>query len=425
MPTNTRERGAVGLQARLAAALIAAASFALAQSGAQAAPARGSDTRYSFAVVSGAIESPGDEASAQRMFEAIARDRNVAFVVYTGNLKGPNEACRDSLYLQRGAILAVSRVPIVFVPGHDDWITCGTAAGGSYDPVERLDFLRQTLLTDPSSPDPNAPPITRESEVPRFHPYRENARWMHDDTVFVALNVPAPNNHYLTAGGRNGEFEDRVIANGFWIEHSAEYAKRRGARALVMFFEGNPQFDRYERAERFAWLRFSRPRGRDGFHELKRSLVKAASIFRGPIVIIHADNETLPYGFAIDRPLHADNGELVGNVTRIAIGPRQPANQWIRIAVNPVLRTPFNVSLQEVPRNLPVPPTLPTVPRDETPLPQMPEIPALPALPDSSSVAPPLPGDGAAASSGSSAPGPAPLSAPTPGVPASSVQRGP
>jgi hypothetical protein len=29
---------------------------------------------------------------------------------------------------------------------------------------------------------------------------------MRDDIVYVALNAPAPNNHYLKAGGRKGEF---------------------------------------------------------------------------------------------------------------------------------------------------------------------------------------------------------------------------
>ncbi|MDN8030864.1 hypothetical protein QZN17_20045, partial [Burkholderia multivorans] len=64
---------------------------------------------------------------------------------------------------------------------------------------------------------------------------------------------------------------------------------------------------------------------------------------------------------------------------------------------------------------------LPLAPHDDVPLPQMPEIPALPALPDSSSVAPPLQGDGTAPGSAS---WPAPPQA-TPGEPASSVQRAP
>ncbi|RQT04368.1 hypothetical protein DF051_36865 [Burkholderia contaminans] len=412
-----------GLPARTAAVLVSAV-LALAQATALAAPPKRSTTPYSFAVVSGVINVPADEPAAQRLLDAIARERNLAFVVYAGDLKGSKEACRDALYSQRGAILDAARVPLVFIPGHDDWVTCNTAAGGSYDPVERLDFLRQTLLADSALPDPGALQITRESEVARFRPYRENARWMRDDIVYVALNAPAPNNHYLTAGGRNGEFEDRIIANGFWIDHAAEYAKRREARAMVVMFEGDPQFERYERAERFAWLRFNRPRVRDGFRELKRTLVKAATTFRGPILVMHASSEPLANGFLIDRPLRADDGELVGNVTRVAIGPRHPTNQWVKVSVSPARQTIFNVSLQEVPKNLPVPPALPLVPRDDVPLPQMPEIPALPALPDSSSVAPPLQGDGAAPS-GASWPAPAPASGPAPGLPASSVQGTP
>ncbi|WP_176114120.1 hypothetical protein [Burkholderia cepacia] len=423
MPTGTRKRIPRGLPARTAAALVAAV-LALAQAAALAAPPKRSTTPYSFAVVSGVINTPADEPAAQRLLDAIARERNLAFVVYAGDLKGSKEACRDALYSQRGAILDAARVPLVFVPGHDDWATCNTVAGGSYDPVERLDFLRQTLLADSALPDPGALPITRESEVARFRPYRENARWMRDDIVYVALNAPAPNNHYLTAGGRNGEFEDRIIANGFWIDHAAEYAKRREARAMVVIFEGDPQFERYERAERFAWLRFNRPRVRDGFRELKRTLVKAAATFRGPILVMHASSEALANGFLIDRPLRADDGELVGNVTRVAIGPRHPVNQWVKVSVSPARQTIFNVSLQEVPKNLPVPPALPLVPRDDVPLPQMPEIPALPALPDSSSVAPPLQGDGTAPG-GASWPVPTPASGPAPGLPASSVQGAP
>lgn len=217
MSTDTRKRIPRGLPARTAAALVAAV-LTLAQATALAAPPKRSTTPYSFAVVSGVMNAPADEPAAQRLLDAIARERNLAFVVYAGDLKGSKEACRDALYSQRGAILDAARVPLVFIPGHDDWVTCNTAAGGGYDPVERLDFLRQTLLADSALPDPGALQITRESEVARFRPYRENARWMRDDIVYVALNAPAPNNHYLTAGGRNGEFEDRIIANGFWID---------------------------------------------------------------------------------------------------------------------------------------------------------------------------------------------------------------
>ena len=202
--------------------------------------------------------------------------------------------------------------------------------------------------------------LTRESEVSRFRQYRENVRWQLGDTVFIGLNAPDPNNHYLTAGGRNGEFEDRVIANAFWLEHAAEYAKRRDARAIVVFIQGDLDPERYERPDRFAWLRFARNSHRDGFLELKRSLVKAAEIFRGPVLLIHCDDQRATGGFVIDQPLRNDKGEVVTNLTRIAIAPRERLDQWIQIEADMARRPPFRVSVRDVPKNLPLLPVQPT-----------------------------------------------------------------
>jgi hypothetical protein len=258
----------------------------------------------------------------------------------------------------------------------------------------------------------NPIPLTRESEVSRFHPYRENVRWQVGDTVFVALNAPSPNNHYLNAGGRNGEFEDRVVANTFWLEHAAEYAKRREARAIVVFIQGDFDPERYERPERFSWLRFARNQRRDGFLELKRSLVKLAQTFRGPILVIHADDERPPGGFLIDQPLRNDKGVQVTNLTRVAFAPHDRLNQWIEVEADMARRPPFRVSVRDVPKNIPLPSALPPAPTHEEPIPSMPEVPSLPPASD----LPPVPQPAPAETDGS----PAPASAP-----ASSVQRGP
>ena len=124
-----------------------------------------------------------------------------------------------------------SRKPLFLLPGQHDWADCGrrkqvatTRSSGSTC-CDKLFCRRYTRSGQTPFP------LTRESEVARFRPFRENVRWQADGIVFVGLNAPSPNNHYLSAGGRNGEFEDRVIANTFWLEHAAEFAKRRGTRA--------------------------------------------------------------------------------------------------------------------------------------------------------------------------------------------------
>jgi hypothetical protein len=405
--------------------------------------------RYAFAVIANTMQSPADEAPTQRLIEAISRERDVSFIVYDGNLKGAKEACRDALYERRHALLETSRPALFFIPGQHDWVDCGTAEAGGFDPVERLDQLRQTLFTDSTSMGQNPIALTRESEVSRFRPFRENVRWQVGDTVFIGLNAPSPNNHYLTAGGRNGEFEDRVIANAFWLEHAAEYAKRRDARAIVVFIQGDPDPERYERPDRFAWLRFGRNTRRDGFLEFKRSLVKLAQIFRGPVLVIHCDDERTSAGFVIDQPLRNDKGMLVTNLTRVALAPHDRLNQWIQIDADLSKKPPFRVSVRDVPRQMPMPTAPPVSPREEPAA----SMPAVPALGPASELPPLLPTPGQPqplqqqpnqpqynpADDGNGEYGPA-MSAPpasavlprapgassgAPGTPASSVQRGP
>jgi len=333
------------VRARGRVALVAAAAFGCLSW--FALPACAAQPRYAFAVVSSAIGTQADAPAAQRLLAAIGLDTRLSFVVYDGNLKGADEPCSDALYERRLQWLQTSTLPLVLLPGQHDWADCTTPAAGRYDAAERLDFLRQTMFSDATSLGRPTLALSRESEVARFHAFRENVRWETGETVFVGLDIVGGNNHYSDAGGRNGEFDDRAIASAFWLEHAAEYAKRRAAKALVVLFEADPDFARYEEhADRFAWLRFARHRKRDGYLEFKRSLVNAARIFRGPVIVIHHTAQSLPGGFAIDQPLYNDKGTRVDNLTRIAIAPRDASMQWVQFDVAFGRPAPFRVSVR-------------------------------------------------------------------------------
>jgi hypothetical protein len=302
-----------------------------------------------FAIASNVLDKPADEPVLQHMLDAIGRERNTSFMVYDGNLKGETEPCRDSLYDTRQQIFDTSRKPVILLPGGNDWATCGLSQAGRYDPVERLDFIRQLFFGDANSLGQTPMTVVRESDVARFRPFRENVRWHANGVAFIGLNAPAPNNHYLSAGGRNGEFEDRSVASAFWLEHAVETARRTEMRAVVVILQGDPDFARYERRDRFAWLRFSRgDTPRDGFLELKRSLIKAAELFRGPVIVIHGSDTPLPRGFRIDQPLRNDKGVVVANLTRIAVGLKKPQSQWLEVESNFGWRPPFRVRVREV-----------------------------------------------------------------------------
>ena len=65
-----------------------------------------------------------------------------AFVVHTGDFKSGGDACSDALYQDRLALFQASSVPLVYVPGDNDWTDCHHRSNGAYDPLERLDRLR-------------------------------------------------------------------------------------------------------------------------------------------------------------------------------------------------------------------------------------------------------------------------------------------
>jgi hypothetical protein len=313
------------------------------------APPLAPSTPLTFAIASNVLDKPSGETALQHLLDAIGQERNTSFIVYDGNLKGETEPCRDSLYDTRQRIFDSSRKPVVLLPGGNDWASCALAQAGSYDPVERLDFIRQLFFGDSSALGQTPMNVIRESDVARFRPFRENVRWQANGVSFIGLNAPAPNNHYLTAGGRNGEFEDRSVANAFWLEHAVETARRSEMRAVVVILQGDPDFARYERRDRFTWLHFSRgDASRDGFLELKRSLVKAAELFRGPVIVIHESDTPIPRGFRIDQPLRNDKGTVVANLTRIAIGLKKPQSQWLEVESDLAWRPPFRVRVRDV-----------------------------------------------------------------------------
>jgi hypothetical protein len=138
---------------------------------------------------------------------------------------------------------------------------------------------------------------------------------------------------------------------------------------------------------------------------------------------------------------------LVTNLTRVALAPHDRLNQWVQFDVSAGRKPPFRVSLRDVPKQLPMPTVQPVLPHDQPAA----SMPAAPALGPASELPPLLQTPGASqpgpqdqqlripADQGGGDYGPAISTVPAsatlpympgaassvPGIPASSVQRGP
>lgn len=270
-----------------------------------------------------------------RVLEALfaSFDADLAFALHVGDIKAGWEPCSDSLLEQRLALLAASPVPLVYVPGDNEWTDCGRARAGGFDPSERLDWLRRRAfggIPRASSPSPmstsgTSPLESFERQSDRYTGgLPENRRWRHRRVRFATLNVPGSNDGLNADGLGPGDREQRMQANAQWLRDSYRLAAEERAAAVVVAVHANPQFGA---AHRF---------GTDGYRPF-RSLLRAASDnFAGPTLLLHGDT----HRHRVERLTH--------KLLRVESYGSPFVDRWVRIDVEPDAPEPFRISSRSV-----------------------------------------------------------------------------
>lgn len=300
------------------------AAILLSGSALAAKDARDDDDPYQFAVIGHGIGNGGEEHLKRAIGEA--EDKSTAFVVVTG-IKSTKEACSDKLYQQRRELVDDARRPVVVVPAASDWTECRNTAGRS-NAIERLNRLRELFYAEPQSLGARKLPLTRLSMSPRFRSYAENTHWLVGKVLYAALNLPANNNHYLTEAGRNSEYEDRMVANRFWLNRLFAIARRDKLDAIVLFAEGDLNALSQPTGLR-ALLRRAVP-GNDGFAETRRQVLALAQKFPGKVLLVDSAPPARGSKPAI---------EWRGNLGHLSVGQDE-----VEVAVDPAGKTLFKVA---------------------------------------------------------------------------------
>ena len=270
---------------------------------------------FSIAVIG---PSPGTQHDDSALRQAINEtdEENLAFVVVNG-IKSIRESCSDSVYLDRKILFDAAKNGLIVSLAGTDWIECKTAAGKSSS-VERLNRLRELFFAEDFSFGASKIPLARQSAAVKFHRYAENARWEVGPVLFATINLPSDNNHYLLAGGRNSEFEDRSVANLNWLQRLVSYTTTHKLDALVLFCDHDP-------------LALSTASGQqDGFAEVRQQLVRLAAHYKGRILLVHdgvASSASTPSTIA-----------WKGNLGTLAV-----SSGWLRLKISPGLPALFSV----------------------------------------------------------------------------------
>lgn len=262
----------------LTVALMAAAPAAMARHD-KAAARKG---EFTVALIGHNFRNGEGDTEFRRLLAEAGRSEP-SFIIATG-IKSTSEACSDRLYQERRAMMNVAERPLVLLPAGSDWTGCRNSNGKS-NAIERLNRIREIFFPEPEALGARKLAVNRQSAIPKFRDYAENAYWEHEKILFVTLNVPAKNNHYLTEAGRNSEYEDRMVANRAWLHRAFLTAKRKKLPGMVLVMEG----DISAHVEQGFFARLSQKK--DGFTETRRLVRTLAEKYQGQLLLVDSQKK--------------------------------------------------------------------------------------------------------------------------------------
>ncbi len=276
-----------------------------------APPPAPSPPGFSFALIGDTPYSHYEEQLFVDMLQALDREA-LTFVAHVGDFKSGSSRCSDEVFAQRREWFAWSRHPFIYLAGDNDWTDCWRPSNGAYDPLERLNRLRELFFQGTHSFGVNTLPLARQSDAPSAHPYPEHLRWQHGRVLFAGFNLPGGDNNL---GRMPQEHAQRDAAARDWLQQAFALAHREKLSAVVILFQANP------------FTGSMQPRR--GFGEFLERLARETAAFGGPVLLVHGDT----HHYRVDRPLnHPGTREPLANLTRVEVFG-SPSVNWVRVNV--------------------------------------------------------------------------------------------
>lgn len=280
-------------------------------------------------------DMPYDAIQRARLFPNLIEELNaneLAFVVHDGDIKSGSTPCTDDCFEAVRVQFQTIRHPLVYLFGDNEWSDCGNVKTNAFDPLERLQKLREMFTQGDVSLGQRPMSLERQSGNPAFAAYRENVRWQTGGVVFAGLNVPGDDNFT-----RSREFVSRNAANIAWMREAFAVAKADNARAVMLVMQANPHFDLG-----------ATNKVRQGFNEMLGVLERETIAFGKPVVLVHGDTHYL----RLDQPLMSSKGNRrVENFLRVETFGN-PDVHWLRVIIDPVDPNVFRFERQLVRKNL-------------------------------------------------------------------------
>ncbi|NNF06853.1 MAG: metallophosphoesterase [Candidatus Eisenbacteria bacterium] len=273
---------------------------------------------FAFAVFGDGPYRAWEEGRYKRLIEEV-NSQDLAWFLHVGDIIW--YPCDEETYRDRLEKMNRIAHPVIYTPGDNEWTDCHEAYPGKYDPLGRLELLREVFFSNPERSHGQRPIVLEtQSNVLGYEEFPENQRWAHGGFEFATIHIVGSGNGTEAFTKRteanDAEVQRRTAAAVAWMGETFERARLKSAKGVVIAMHADPDFEEFP--------------GTWGYDAVLSKLAAEAERFSGPVLLIHGDN----HEYLFDQPLNSlQTGEKLENFFRLeTMG--SPDIGWVRVVID-------------------------------------------------------------------------------------------
>ena len=273
------------------------------------------------------------------------------FTVFVGDTKNGSTLCTDEAIGQEPMdIFNRLDAPTLYSLGDNEWTDCHRTSNGSYDPLERLDYLRSVFFSTNRTQGRHPIKVERQGQLGQV--YSENSRFVKKNVEFVALHIPGSNNNLVATDKQCFNKSDRTQAdcdaataeymarneqNIAWLKDAFAEARTHQYAGILIAIQADVYFP-FELSDGGYQEEFlPQLDENNGYADFFHTLVEETQSYAGKVLLVHGDS----HYFKIDKAMFNADGRLTANFTRVEVFGSED-NSWIEMTVDPSSENVFS-----------------------------------------------------------------------------------
>ncbi|MFC9773382.1 MULTISPECIES: hypothetical protein [unclassified Pseudarthrobacter] len=290
---------------------------------------------FTFGVIGDIPYGDAEIAKFPSRIQDLNADKDLKFVAHVGDIKNGSTVCSDEYFSYIRTQFDTFTHPLVFTPGDNEWVDCHRTNNGAYNPLERLDKIREVFFNHPGKTLGATMPVKSQESLG----LPEDVRFTQNRVAFSVLNIQGSNNSLQpwTGLGKTAatpeqlaEVEHRTDAVLAQIHQTFHDARRSNDRAVVLMTQAD-MFDPSLLAAASA-----NPETMSGFRGIVGAIVDESNRTEAPVYLVNGDSHV----FAENNPL-AEGSPWLGiygspvadNLQRITVDGSNNATNYVRFTV--------------------------------------------------------------------------------------------